>query len=173
MIWINITPSGLCNIIPPPSVDTLEMRFSIVPYMIDWYDVCVLVGYTIADSAACRSITGAYVDHLAFPPVGMCSNPLASSRAFCELQSDLHLFVFHNHLAYVISNMVCRLVPRLLLSNDEVHPCMLRSMQECLCLLNGSLVLQYSPDRGLKRHFQQTSLVVVVRGLNCCDQTSF
>ncbi|GKB14300.1 putative reverse transcriptase domain-containing protein, partial [Tanacetum coccineum] len=26
---------------------------------------------------------------------------------------------------------------------------------------------------GLKRHFQQTSLVVVVRGLNCCDQTSF
>ncbi|GKA61035.1 hypothetical protein Tco_0760442 [Tanacetum coccineum] len=28
-------------------------------------------------------------------------------------------------------------------------------------------------ERGLKRHFQQTSLVVVVRGLNCCDQTSF
>ncbi|GKE01998.1 hypothetical protein Tco_1389981, partial [Tanacetum coccineum] len=27
-------------------------------------------------------------------------------------------------------------------------------------------------ERGLKRHFQQTSLVVVVRGLNCCDQTS-
>ncbi|GKG64570.1 hypothetical protein Tco_0661610, partial [Tanacetum coccineum] len=25
---------------------------------------------------------------------------------------------------------------------------------------------------GLKRHFQQTSLVVEVRGLNCCDQTS-
>ncbi|GKG01889.1 hypothetical protein Tco_0306594, partial [Tanacetum coccineum] len=28
-------------------------------------------------------------------------------------------------------------------------------------------------ERGLKRHFQQTSLVVMVRGLDYCDQTSF
>ncbi|GKG24342.1 hypothetical protein Tco_0394970 [Tanacetum coccineum] len=28
-------------------------------------------------------------------------------------------------------------------------------------------------ERGLKRHFQQTPLVVVERGLNCCDQTSY